>query len=374
MSKSTKIILGIVVLFIVGLTFIRGEQQQKETIKLGGAFGLTGFSSTWGEADKNGALLAIEEANTSGGIGGKQIELIVEDTQSDNAKTLSAVTKLIEVDRVNAIIGPTWLDSYGSASPLADEKNVVMISPSAAITAVQGEKTFKNVFATWYRSDAELQQFPKYLFETNIKSIVIIVSNDSFWSDALNNLKKGALGNNVKILEEMKVDPESSDVRTIVTKAKQLIPDGIFFGFSTEQNLSAFLKQKQQFYPEAKLFTTESIEEFIGKQDFTEYLNKTRFIAPNILQTDFNERYQKRFKITTAYSASNSYDATNMIIEAMRQGNMPTGSIRNYLLNTEFDTVTFGKVRFDGIGGVMGGTFVVKEIIGNETKIIKEDL
>ncbi|MFH1358263.1 MAG: ABC transporter substrate-binding protein [archaeon] len=361
MKKKSLLILIIVIIIIALIIAFMPKEQKEDVIKIGGAFGLTGFANTWGEADRNGALLAIEEINELGGVNGKKVKLIIEDTKSEQKDTLSAVTKLIEVDNVDVIIGPTWMDTFLGPAPLSNTKNIIMMEPSAAVTAVKSEENYKNIFVTWYRSDAELQILPKYISENNINNIVIIRSNDIFWEDTVFNLRKGSEKYEIQILAEYKINPTDTDLRTPITKAKEKNPDAIFFGFNSEQNLAGFLKQRQEIYPKSELITTESIEEFLEKKDFKPLLTNLRFIAPKILESNFNEEYKDRFKIDPIYSASNSYDATRIILQAIEQTDSTnTDDLREYIKNNEFNTVTFGKTRFDEIGGVIGGEFVIK--------------
>lgn len=378
MNKITKIISGLIILALLvwgGVSLFNSKRQSNnESIKIGGAFGLTGFASTWGEADRNGAILAIEKVNNNGGINGRAIEIFIEDTGSDNTKSLSAVSKLINANKVNFIIGPTWMDSFGSSAPIAQEKNIIIMTPSGAITAVKNKENYPNVFSTWHRSDIQLQKLPKYFSNNQKKKIAIIISNDSFWEDAASNFKSAIKQSDVEITGEYKINPSDTDLRTTIIKLKKLNSDVIFFGFSTEQNMIAFLKQRKEIYPDALLFTTESIEEFVKNKDLKNFLVGVNFIAPKIPKGDFYEKYKKRFGVDPIFSASNSYDAVNIILDAMRKGNLDTLSIRNYLLGNKFNTVTFGEVGFDKIGGIVGGEFVIKKITDRGVEVIKDML
>lgn len=369
MNKKTWWIITIVVIIIIifGIIYMNNNQKKQDTIKIGGAFALTGFASVWGEDDRNGVLMAIEEVNKNGGVNGKQVELIVEDTKSSNQDSLSAALKLVEVDNVDVIVGPTWSDTFLSAIPLSEEKNIVMMEPSGSITALQSTKIYKNIFSTWYRSDSELKEFPKYLKKENITSIVIIISQDVFWEDSIKNLKIGIQNQNISIIKEFKVNPEEKDLRSVITQAKNLKPQAIFFGFDSEKNLLAFIKQRKEIYPDSILFTTESISEFINNNEIKSLLEGIKFVSPETMNQKFNKRYYERFNKQPVFSASNSYDATKILIEAIKNTNSTsTDKIREYLKNNEFDTVTFGKTRFDTINGVIGGKFMMK-IIENES-------
>ena len=85
-------------------------------------------------------------------------------------------------------------------------------------------------------------------------------------------------------------------------------------------------------------------------------------IAPKVDLGDFEGRYKERFGKESLFSASNSYDATMMVLEALNEGKNTGPEIQTFLKEGTFNTVTFGQVKFDEIGGVQGGRFVIKKV------------
>lgn len=350
---------GILILLVLGIIFLgRDDSSTSNAYRLGGAFALSGFAGTWGEADRNGGLLAIEELQKQG----VDIELIVEDTKSDNRGTLSAVKKLISIDKVDVIIGPTWMDSFTAAVPVSDQEDIIMIAPSAAITAMESDEDFQNVFSTWYRSDIEMKLLPEYLEGIGLERVAIIGPIDPFWEDAKENFRKGAGASSIQVVSEESVDSASKDLRTQLAKIKQVDPDVLLFGFSSEENYLSFLSQKELLSPETVLVTTEAVEEFVDNEKYRDFLDGIIFIAPHTDLTDFTAQYQERFEADPLFSASNSYDAVMIIGEALQNTDGSSEAIREYLHNNIFNTTTFGETRFDALGGVTGGSFVIKRI------------
>src|SRR3989344_286205 len=361
----TWAVIGILVVAVVIWGASKGQKENnQETYKIGGAFALSGFAAEWGVADLNGATLALEEFNKRGGHD-KKVELVVEDISSDSPKVISAVQKLISVDQVKVIIGPTWFDSFPGSAPIADEKQVVMITPSGAITAVQAEKVHQYVFSTWFRSDKEAEELIQHLSSKNQKKVAFVFTNDPFWEDIANRAKKAAPGFGVDVVKEFKFNINDADFRTALTQLKNLQPDVIVFGFSDESQLNTFLKQRIEIYPDSNLFATESIEEFAKKDEYKPLLTNLHFIAPKVDIPEFAQKYKERFGVDPVFGDSNSYDATNMVLDAIAAGNVSGPDIRDYVATTTFDTVTFGPVKFDEIGGVQGGEFIIKKINQN---------
>jgi len=375
MNQTTKYIIWLVVIVVVVWGFynvLNKKEVSGEPIKIGGAFALTGIASTWGEADRNGVTLAIEEINKAGGINGTPLELIVENTFGENTKTLTAVSKLVEIDKVIAIVGATWLDSYQSPVPFVEDKKLIMVTPSASITAIQNPRKYDFTFSTWYRSDQESEELASYLAKAGKNKVVFIGTVDPFWKDVIDHFKKRAQEVGVVVIEEFYVNPDQSDFRTLISRTKQISPDVVIVGFATESNWLGFLKQRQEIYPQSTLYSTESIEEFITKEGYEGLLANTYFIAPKALENDFPQRYKDRFNTDALFSASNAYDATKMILKAISVVGTDSEKIREYLKNNEFETVTFGTVRFDDFGGIGGGGFVIKKAKDGGAEIVEE--
>jgi len=83
------------------------EQTTAEPIKIGAILSLTGTYAALGASEKNALDLEVKRINDSGGIDGRPIEVIIEDDATDEAKAVAAASKLIEQDRVAAILGAT---------------------------------------------------------------------------------------------------------------------------------------------------------------------------------------------------------------------------------------------------------------------------
>ena len=88
-----------------------------DTIKIGYNLELSGGVAAYGQAEKNGADLAVEEINAAGGIDGKKIEVVSKDNKSDNAEAATVTTNLATEAKVVAIIGPATSGAVAAATP-----------------------------------------------------------------------------------------------------------------------------------------------------------------------------------------------------------------------------------------------------------------
>ncbi len=134
----TKVLLTIVTVFSILSSFAcvqKGANSTTtgggDTIKVGVYGDLTGQTSSFGQSTKNGIELAVDEINAAGGVGGKKIQLIVEDDQGRPEQAKTVVQKLISQDKVQAVLGEVASTNSLAAAPVAQEAKIPMITPSS---------------------------------------------------------------------------------------------------------------------------------------------------------------------------------------------------------------------------------------------------
>jgi branched-chain amino acid transport system substrate-binding protein len=125
-----------------------GAQAASDVIKIGGIFPLSGPVAVYGVEAQRGILLAIDEINGGGGVGGKTIRLISEDDEGNPEKSVNAYKKLTSSDKVNMIIGSLTSGCTIAVSSLAQAQKVVLVAPAATAPAVTeaGDYVFRACF------------------------------------------------------------------------------------------------------------------------------------------------------------------------------------------------------------------------------------
>ena len=109
---------------------------ETEEIRIGCLFAVTGKAAWLGEPEKKTAEMLADEINAAGGINGRKIKLIIEDDQADNTRAVTAVKKLIEKDKVCAIIGPSVTGTTMAIIPIMQEAKIPLVSCSSAAAIV----------------------------------------------------------------------------------------------------------------------------------------------------------------------------------------------------------------------------------------------
>lgn len=162
MDKTTKAIVAIVIilLVVVGIYQVskddRGSESQNPTTqasqvyKVGVMLPLTGDAASVGEPTRGVMVMAAEEINAAGGINGAKLELIIEDSKCNGKDGANAAQKLINVDKVAAILGGACSSESLAALPLAIAAKVAMLSSISSSPDLTGASPF---FTRDYPSD-----------------------------------------------------------------------------------------------------------------------------------------------------------------------------------------------------------------------------
>ena len=229
MNKTTKIIsflicIGLLVTGIWLGTVKKSNKEERETIKIGAIFPLTGNAAKKGEYESQGALMAVEEINSQGGINGRKIELLIEDSGTDPKKGISAFRKLVEMDKVCCLIGA--LSSVGMPlKGLIEENKIPTIWVSGHPDFLTGTKYIFRNLPTSAQFVEALSNFIYY--QLKLSKIGILYMNDDYGVSLKNEFKKIFPGT---ILFEEQYDKDGKDFRTQIIKIKEKNPQVIFIG------------------------------------------------------------------------------------------------------------------------------------------------
>jgi len=371
MSKKliSVIILVAIVVVIVVLSGNNAVKQPSGPIKIGAALALTGDAAPWGEESLRASDMAVDEINARGGIQGKKLELVIEDMKSSTSGGVSAVTKLVNVDNVNAVMY-TWLDSYEGAESSVPA-SMLMISPDAAIESVNTPVNHPNVFSLWYRTVAKAQVTMDAMSSSNVKTLYIVLQHDSYYTKLAEFLNAEAAKRGITIVGEDLLNT-TDDTKTVVAKISAQKPDAVFFGSYDEQLSVNFIKRYYELSKaKSPLFSDEFVEQDLTDKNFSpEWLEGVKYYVPATPSQAFSDKFQARFGHVPMFSADTTYDTVNVLAKYF--SDMPSDPV-SYMGKTEFDTVTYGKITFDQIGGIVSTNPAIteKEITGGKINPIQ---
>jgi len=320
-----------------------------DPIKVGEYASLTGKEASLGQASHNGTLLAVEQINAAGGVLGRKLELISEDTQSKAGESSTAVRKLISRDKVVAVLGEVVSSRSLEAAPVCQAAKVPMISPASTapgVTAV-GDYIFRACFIDPFQGPV----MAKFARDTlKVKRIGLLVSTSSAYSIGLAKYFKEALTAHGGVIAAEKAYSEGDkDFKAQLTAIRAANVEAIFNpGYYAEGAL--IVRQARDLGITVPIFGGDSweAEELIalgGKAVEGAYLSSHySFEDPSAQVQNFVASYKQRFGtgIAPDSNASLGYDSVLLLVDAIRRaGSVDRAKIRDALAATkDFPAVT----------------------------------
>ena len=155
--KKTLWILGAVIILLIIVVSV-GTHKQSESYRVAALLCLTGDAATWGQNAQRAIQLAVDEANAKGGINGRKVEVIYEDTAADPKKAVSAFERVTSVEHVDAVIGPLNQTEVVALMPLITQKHIPTFVPG--YVPLQNRSDLSNPILVWMDAEAEAGRAP----------------------------------------------------------------------------------------------------------------------------------------------------------------------------------------------------------------------
>ncbi len=183
-SFNSKKIVGIVVVVLVAILIIvigglyYSRSLNSSTIKIGGLYPLTGGLASYGEPAQNTALIAVDDINANGGIGGKKLELISEDHKCDPKVMATAFDKLISVDSIHIFNSIACTGTVVAIAPNFEARDVVMIGTVTSGNKLTGISP--NFFRNWASDGQEAKLLADQVIQKGYKNVAVIYEETDY--------------------------------------------------------------------------------------------------------------------------------------------------------------------------------------------------
>jgi len=219
MKKAPKRFLVVLIAALsVFLLFVNA--YAKEPYKIGALLAVTGPASFLGEPEKNTVLMLKDQINKAGGINGHPLEIIIEDTKSDETQAVLSAKKLLENDKVLAIIGPSTTGESMALVPILNTAATPLLSCAAGAPITQPVKDRTWIFKTPQYDISAVEAIYGYMKKHGISKVGIITISTGFGDAGKKALLEIAPKYGMTIVAEEKYGPKDSDMTTQLTKIK----------------------------------------------------------------------------------------------------------------------------------------------------------
>lgn len=325
-----------------------GNSASGDVIKIGANLELSGGVASYGSSIADGAVLAIEEINAAGGVNGKQLELIKVDNKSEGSEATAAALRLIQQEKVVAMLAPATSGNTVATVQLANQHKVPIVTGSGTAPNITvnadgsvNDYAFRTCFIDPFQGTVAANFASN---ELSAKNVAIFADNASDYAKGLAaSFKETITANGGTVVAEEAYVAKDTDFRSTLTRIKASNPDFIFIpGYYEEVGL--IVKQARELGIDVPLMGADgwdspTLVELAG----AEALNNT-FITNHYSSEDpdatiqtFVEAFKTEYDQAPNAFHALGYDSIYFIVDAMkRAGDDITGeTIQKALAETK---------------------------------------
>jgi branched-chain amino acid transport system substrate-binding protein len=340
--KPLRLILGALLLLVLTASFVPAQ----EPIRIGAILSVTGAASFLGEPEKNTILMLKDQINKAGGINGRPVEVIIEDSKSDETQAVLAAKKLVERDKVVAVIGPSTTGESMAVIPTMTQNKVMLISAAAGTGITLPVKERYWIFKTAQYDMSAVEAIYTTLKKKGIAKIGVITITTGYGDAGRKALHEMAPKYGITIVSDERYGPKDADMTTQLTKikaagAQAVINWSVGPGQVVVTKNWHALKMGIPLYQSHGWGSKKNIE-LAGKAAEGVIAPLGRVVVWNKLPDNHVQKsllkkfvtdYTARFKGEPGQFGAHTYDSMQMILEALKKVGPDRSKLRDYVEN-----------------------------------------
>lgn len=374
MSSAVLVVILIFITSLMIFSFGCAKKEDNE-IKIAAILPLTGPAADIGNWQKNGIDLSAEQLNEHGGINGKKLVVIYEDSQSDPKTGVNAFEKIIATEK-NCEVFFSSLTSVSSAViPLINKRQKVLMMLAVSLPGI----TERSNWAFRYNlgSDDEAEAMAAYLGSQGVKKVSVAYINDEFGLGAYKTFQSFYNKIGGEVVTSVSYEADWTDFRTILTKLKSVPSDYVYvIGYVKASVL--LIRQMREMSIKLPIvanmaLSVPSYMKIGGEALEGAAFSVTRFDPdskdPRV--KDFVDLYFKRYGDKPTFFAAFSFDALNLVSDAIRRKGTAATQIRKGLLDTADYNGVMGHILVKENGNIKFPTRIVRVQNGHIVSVTK---
>lgn len=353
----TALVLAVATATFVGLSHHQAQAAGTPYV-IGAVFDITGPASPLGTPERDTAEMLVKQINAAGGINGHPIKLIVKDNGSDEAQSVLAVKKLIEDDKVLAIIGPSQTGTTLSAAATVEAAKVPMVSCAAGVKIVNPVKPW--IFKTAQSDVHAVAKVIDLLKQRKLTRIAVISVSNAFGDSGKEQLRAQAPAAKISIVATESFGDKDTDMTAQLMRIRKSKAQAIVC-WGTNPGPAIVAKNAKTLGIKLPIVMSHGI----ANRKFIELAgpaaNDVIFPAGKLLVANTISKKDPQQKVLVSYSAAftkaykreadtfggHAYDALQLVCQALKKVGPDRAKIRTELERTK---------NFAGISGVFSFT------------------
>lgn len=320
---------------------LTSDARAQTPVQLGAIEILSGPNAAYGTAIRAGLELALDEVNAKGVLGGRKINLIVEDSAGHKDQAINAARKLIGRDRVVAVIGPTLSNEMFAVGPVANERRVPIVGTSTTANGITEIGPY--VFRTSLPEADVIPVTLRRAQERGVKTIALMYAHDDAFSKSGFDVMKAAAekaGLNIVAIEAF--GSKDTDFSAQLTKVRALKPDAVGISALVEPISGVLLQARQLGFGPETLFiggngsNSPKLGEIAGVAADGLIVGSPWFVGKeDEANRRFVSAFQAKYNRAPDQFAAQAYDAMHIMAQALdRAGEADSAKLREALLQT----------------------------------------
>ncbi len=362
MNVLAALVMSIVVMGLI----LTPSAFAKDTYKIGGIFAVTGGASFLGDPEKKSMQMVVDQINAKGGIDGHMLEAVIYDTKGDPTEAVQFANKLINKDKVLAIIGPSRTPTTMPIIPLCERARLPLISCAAGNGIVNPVRPY--VFKTAQSDIMAVGTIYKYMKAQGMKKVAILCVDNGFGASGAAQLRAQAAAFGLTVVSDESFGGKDTDMTAQLTKARKENPDAMVC-WGTNPGPAVVAKNARQLKVEFPLFMSHGVAspkfiEIAGDAANGIMLPTGAVLVAGLLPADYHQKaaldtyiadYKGKYEKGVSGFGGYAYDAMKVLEIALKGTGGDKAKIRDNIEKVQgyigvSGTFNFSATEHNGLG------------------------
>ena len=353
--------------------------ENQEPIRIGLSTPITGSQAENGVGTQAAVEIAVEEINAAGGINGRPVELVIQDSKSDPTQAAQIATMFTEDETILAEIGDFASGACMAAAPIYEEAGMVQLSPTASNPdyTLLGEY----MFSIFGKTTDEGKFIADYLLKKYMQAenVAVIYVNSDWGVEAYDILSGYCEENGVNIVASETFFEGEKDFNAILAKVRQTNPDTVMLMMSYDSGAVAIKQIRQMDWDVQVAISGIAYSEqliTLAGEDCEGVLSEIGFVIDetNPEMMEFATEFESRTGFAPNMMMTCAYDAMHMLAQAIENcgDNVTRSAIRDELFNLEGFVGLTGPKDFNEDRTITQRNFKIVTIENGEWKVLTD--
>jgi branched-chain amino acid transport system substrate-binding protein len=327
---------------ILGLVVALAPVTSAEPVRLGALFETSGFIASLGNPGLEGARLAVDQLNAAGGLNGQSVELINVNTESDETKSVTAAKRLIEQEKVVAIVGPMSSGSNFAILDTVQRAKVPIVANGASRGIVLPADQKRWIFLAPLTDVLVQGKMLDHMRRRGITKIALLNSDVAFGTSGREQLERLAPGRGIRVVTQQTGGNTDQDTTPQLTKIRASDAEATVI-WATGPFLAIATKNHRQLGIKTPLYVSHAGNDFnylrlAGEAAHEVLIPSSKiYVAASLPPSDpqrpvierFVTEYEKKYGRKPATFAGNGYDSVMILAAAIRRAGTDREKIRD---------------------------------------------